>query len=216
MWVLRIKVDAKKQLMGSIAVKHNISIEGYPLSYYKDKKGLYLNFCGFVYGEEKDKKAFFKELEKRPEVIEYEMKKDFGIGVIQQPLYTEPFWSPRLFWINPIFVNPKEAKHIWHLGSFDRNVLEKILKLAEKNLNAELLKFKEEKLANISITKIRPNLTEKQKKALDLAMKEGYYEVPRKTELRKLAKARGIAFSTFQVHLRKAEEKILSQAHKEL
>ena len=48
-----------------------------------------------------------------------------------------------------------------------------------------------------------------QKQAIELAIKNGYYNVPRKTSVEKLAKLSKLSFSTFQVHLRKAEEKLI-------
>ncbi len=54
-----------------------------------------------------------------------------------------------------------------------------------------------------------PNLTELQKQAIELAIKEGYYRVPKKTSLRKLAKMMHLSLSTYQRHLQVAESKII-------
>ena len=56
---------------------------------------------------------------------------------------------------------------------------------------------------------VNPHLTVKQKKAFELAVNNGYYEYPRKITLSQLASILGISFSTYQKHLRKAEQKIL-------
>jgi len=56
---------------------------------------------------------------------------------------------------------------------------------------------------------VMPKITEKQRRAIDLAIKKGYYEYPRKTTLKSLAKTMNISYSTFQAHLRKAEQKLL-------
>ncbi len=64
MWVLKLKVESKNQFLGKLAIKHKVSITGYPLSYYKDDKWLYLVSCGLMFGEEKNKKAFLKDLKK--------------------------------------------------------------------------------------------------------------------------------------------------------
>ena len=52
------------------------------------------------------------------------------------------------------------------MASFERDILEKVLKFAKKHFGAKLLKFKQEKLSNITITHMLPELTKKQKKAL--------------------------------------------------
>ena len=54
-----------------------------------------------------------------------------------------------------------------------------------------------------------PKLTEKQKKALSSAIKNGYYGYPRKATLKQLAKDVGVSLSTFQFHLAKAEAKVM-------
>jgi hypothetical protein len=56
------------------------------------------------------------------------------------------------------------------------------------------------------------DLTERQLAALRLALERGYYEQPRKTSLRDLADQTSVARSTYEEHLRKAENKLLTNA----
>jgi predicted DNA binding protein len=56
------------------------------------------------------------------------------------------------------------------------------------------------------------NLTDRQLAALQLALERGYYEQPRKTSLRDLAEQTTVARSTYEEHLRKAENKLLTNA----
>ncbi|MFC6953635.1 helix-turn-helix domain-containing protein [Halorubellus litoreus] len=56
------------------------------------------------------------------------------------------------------------------------------------------------------------DLTDRQLAALQLALERGYYEQPRKTSLRDLAEQTAVARSTFEEHLRKAENKLLTNA----
>ncbi|MEF8976676.1 MAG: helix-turn-helix domain-containing protein, partial [Halapricum sp.] len=56
------------------------------------------------------------------------------------------------------------------------------------------------------------DLTDRQMAALRLALERGYYEQPRKTSLRELAEDTAVARSTFEEHLRKAENKLLTNA----
>ena len=55
-------------------------------------------------------------------------------------------------------------------------------------------------------------LTDRQLAALQLALERGYYEQPRKTSLRDLAEQTAVARSTYEEHLRKAENKLLTSA----
>ena len=52
-------------------------------------------------------------------------------------------------------------------------------------------------------------LTPRQKEALQVAYRSRYYDHPRKTTMEKMASGMGIAKSTFQTHLRRAERRIL-------
>ncbi|MXR40462.1 XRE family transcriptional regulator [Halobaculum sp. WSA2] len=56
------------------------------------------------------------------------------------------------------------------------------------------------------------NITDRQLAALQLALESGYYEQPRKTSLRDLAEQTAVARSTYEEHLRKAENKLLRNA----
>jgi predicted DNA binding protein len=56
------------------------------------------------------------------------------------------------------------------------------------------------------------DVTDRQLAALRLALESGYYEQPRKTSLRELAEQTAVARSTFEEHLRKAENKLLTNA----
>ncbi|WP_120246499.1 helix-turn-helix domain-containing protein [Halopiger aswanensis] len=55
-------------------------------------------------------------------------------------------------------------------------------------------------------------LTDRQLAALQLALEHGYYEQPRGTSLRELASQTSIARSTYEEHLRKAENKLMANA----
>ena len=52
-------------------------------------------------------------------------------------------------------------------------------------------------------------LTERQDEVLRLALREGYYEQPKRTTIKALAAKAGIAPSTFQEILQRAERKVM-------
>jgi len=54
-----------------------------------------------------------------------------------------------------------------------------------------------------------PPLTEKQKRAFELAIEQGYYDIPKRTDLKKLSKLMKVSLATFQEHLKRAEAKII-------
>ena len=215
MWRLRLRLTSENQFMGRMAMKHKVSMTGYPLSYYKDKKYFYLISAGFIFGENSNKKSLLKDLKKQPEHVESEASGDFIIVTSRQPLYSEPVYNPKIIRPNPVIIN-KDGFHIWDLASFDRNILEGVLNFVEKNLNAKILSFRQEKISNISFTKILPELTSNQKTAMELAINYGYYDYPKKITLPELSKKMKISYSTYQAHLKKAEGKVFPHILKEL
>jgi len=215
MWRLKLRLDSSKQLLGSLAIKHNVSMTGYPLSYWKDNKWLYLVSAGLLFGEESDKKAVLREIKKSNEIMEFENTEDFAINISKQPLFTEPVYNPKIIRPNPVIIN-KNGYHLWDLASFDKGVLNKVLKLAEEKLNAEIISFKQEKISNINFTKLLPELTKNQKRAMEIAIDNGYYEYPKKIKMESLAKKMNISYSTYQAHLKKAEGKVIPSILKKL
>ncbi len=215
MWVLKLRLSSEKQFLGSLAIKHNVSLTGYPLSYWKDKKWLYLVTAGFIFGEEKNKKALVKDIKSRLELVNLEVNKDFAIAIIKQPLFSEAVYDPRIIRLTPVIIN-KTGYHIWDLASFDRKLLVKVLNFAEKYFDARVLKFCEEGVSNIQFTHLLPELTDNQKKAMELAINKGYYKYPKKVKMEDLAKKMNISYSTFQAHLKKAEGKLIPRIFEQL
>lgn len=208
MWRLKLKLDSSKQFLGKLAIKHEVSMTGYPLSYWKDSNNLYLVSAGTMFGDENKKKALIRELKKSNEFVDLEISGDFIINVTKQPLFTEPVYDGRIIRPNPVTIN-KKGFHIWDLASFDRKVLEKVLEFSEEKLGAEIISFREEKISNINFTKLLPDLTKNQKEAMEIAIKNGYYQYPKKIKMEDLAKKMRISYSTYQAHLKKAEGKMI-------
>src|SRR3989344_1858411 len=91
----------------------------------------------------------------------------------------------------------------------DKENLIKAIAVFESLHNAKIKYIKNKKIKNISIVKQNPDLTDKQKEAIGLAIKHGYYDYPRKIDVQDLAKESKLSFSTFHAHLRKAEQKLM-------
>ena len=89
------------------------------------------------------------------------------------------------------------------------------IKILEKHYNFKLLSIKETKKYELYIPKLLPKLSQKQKQAISLAVQNGYYNFPRKTDIIKLAKISKTSFSTFREHLRRAESKLIPLMHKD-
>ncbi|MCK4521875.1 MAG: helix-turn-helix domain-containing protein [Nanoarchaeota archaeon] len=208
MWVAKIKFSGKGTLIGSKAVKHKVNLFGFPLSYYYEKKWIIVQIAVTIFGNEKNKKEFIRDLKKEKRTSNLELKNDFLIGIIKEPIYIKCIYNKDIIHIDPAFISDKGYELI-NVGSFDRKRLMDIVKLMEERYKGRLLSIQQKKIKSISIMRVHPELTEKQKKAMELAIKHGYYHSPRKIDLKQLTKLAGLSFSTYQVHLRKAEEKLI-------
>jgi len=100
---------------------------------------------------------------------------------------------------------------------FKHEELKKLLeRLEEKNLKAEVLrKIPFDGLIASSLTltagALSSGLTGKQIGALLAAYKRGYYVLPRKTDLKTIAAKEHVPRTTFEEHLKKAENKLMAK-----
>lgn len=208
MWVAKIKVDSKGTLIGTKAQKYGINLFIFPLSYYYEKKWVVLHVSGNLFGKNENKKEFLKELKKEKRVVNLEVNDDFLVGIIKDPVFLKILYNKDIIHVEAPFISEKGFE-IMCLGCFEKEPLIRIIKILERKYSGELISIEQKKIKSISIMKVSSELTDKQKQAMHLAIKNGYYNYPRKIDLPKLAKIMGISYSTFQAHLRKAEQKVI-------
>ena len=208
MWVAKVKLSGEKGRIGSRTKKFGVSVSGFPVSFYTKKDGIYVYIVGFIFGEQKNKDRFIKDIKKEKGVLHFENKDNFIIAQVIEPLRLKPMYDHRIINLEPIFID-EEGYNYWTIGSWNKKELIEFVKVVEKEYNGKLMSMTQQKIINFSILSIQPQLTSKQKKAIELAIKENYYDYPRKVELRDLAKIMKISYSTFQAHLRKAEKKLI-------
>jgi len=205
MWVVKFEFDGSEVFFGQIAKKFNIDITGYPISSYEKNNNLYINLIGTV--KEKVNQKIINFLKKSKYVIHLEENNNLLNLLIKEDKKFKPFYSPFFIYLSPVLIDKKGTYH-YHLGSWNRDEITKLIKFLDKNYKSKLLNLKQRKINNISILGVQPDLTEKQRKAFELAVNNGYYDYPKKIELKELAKISKISYSTFQQHLKYAEKKI--------
>jgi len=208
MWVARIKIPGEKGSIGKRTKKFNVSIYGYPISSHKSSKGIYAYIMGVVVGEKENKKEFLKDWKKDEKMLHLDVDKDFILGQILESKELEAMYSHKFIHLKPIVIDEEGTNH-WTLGSWDKQELIRFVEIVEKKYDGELKSIKQEKIGDFSFLSLHPHLTDKQKQAMDMAVKNGYYEYPRRTSVEKLARSANLSFSTFHAHLKKAEQKLL-------
>jgi len=208
MWVMKISIPFRKSaLLSNLARKHKISIVGYPISSEIKKDAVYVITSGLFIGESKKLKDFCKDMKKDKRTLKLEIKENFGIAYMKQHPINKFLYQSGIFHIKSAIVTRK-GTYIFELASWEKEKLIRIIKAYEK-FNLKLHWIKQKRITNIQILNIFPNLTEKQKKCLQIAINNQYYNYPRGIDLKSLAKKAGISYSTYQFHLRVAEKKII-------
>lgn len=206
MWVCKFSFDGSNILYGRTSKLFNMTIRGYNLSSYEKNGKFYVTSSGIIMGNDSLKKKAMNYLKKDEHVLKIEEKNNFILILVREEKDFEPFYSPAFIYVSPIVID--RGIYSFHIASWFREDIEKLLKRVEKFPDYKLISLKQEKIENISITGLLPDLTDKQRRAYELAVENGYYEYPKKTELKDLAKMMKISYSTYQQHLKYAEKKL--------
>jgi len=210
MWVLKLRIKHDCTI-GSRCEKFRCVSYSIPLGNWIEGKYSCTSERHTIEGEPGAVKSFLEDLKKDTRVKNLETSGNtmFFIGKGNECIPSS-FYSQKMFFTKPVFVD-KQGFEYWETASYDRNVLVKFMELLEKRNyeHFEVLSFKNTKLDNIYFPAIAPELTEKQKRAFDLAVEEGYYDIPKRTELKKLARLMNVSLATYQEHLKRAETKVI-------
>lgn len=208
MWIAKLKYK-HDCILGNRCQEFNIFLQSIAFSVFKKGKDYISSSMHYISGNQKNIENFIKELKKDDKVIKLERKGNTFFLLEKEHSKAVKFYSPKIIFIKPVLID-KDGYETWEIGSWDKKEISNFIKKVRKSIkNFKLIKFKETKIDDIFFPKLMPNLTDKQKRAIDLAIEEGYYKTPRKTDLRRLAKLMKISLATYQQHLRTAEEKLI-------
>jgi len=208
MWVakFRIKHDC---ILGNRCEKFNITLQGTAHSVFEEKGKMVTSSMIYMSGDPKNLDSFVKDLSKDKQVIKVERKGSIFLLLEKANKKAVKFYTPKIIFIKPVIIDTR-GYETWEIGSWGRREVENFINNVEKTMeNFKLLKFKEIGIDNLYFPKLMPDLTGKQKEAIELAIKNRYYKSVRKTNLRKLAKLMNLSLSTYNQHLRAAEEKLI-------
>jgi predicted DNA binding protein len=105
----------------------------------------------------------------------------------------------------PIII--ERGTQVHHLLAPDQNAF----RLAFDNLRSRFSKVRVLKISRSLEGSLGPNITSKQMDAIKLAIAKGYYDIPRKIEIKDIAKDLKIKRVAMQERLRRAERTIIHQ-----
>ncbi len=218
MWIAKFKIYDKNSKFRELVEKYGIVVYYYPINYYiKNKRYFFIAVGSILKNNNKFLTEFkkFKKTKKGRKIELLEVEDAFFTIITSYAIseekkrYVEAFYNPMIIHIKPIIFH-KDGWEEWEIASMERKAIEKLIEIGEKIYELKFLEFYKRKIKNFGFLTLLPELTDKQEKSLRLALESGYYSYPRKTSLDKLAKVAKLAFSTFQAHIRKAENKIIS------
>jgi len=210
MWAAKIILPYKKgYLVADLTKKYRVTVYGYPVSHFLKNEILHVITVGTFVGEKTAVEKCIRDLRKDKRMTRLDVYDNFVIAHMTQPPEIKPLYHPLILHLSPSTVTPK-GEYIWEIGSWDRKILQRIITAFKRSpYDGKLQWIKQKKIKNVQILSVAPNLTEKQRYCLNLAIENGYYDYPRKITLKDLAKQAKLSYSTYQFHIQNAEKKVM-------
>ena len=208
MWVVKIRL-IHDCIIGNRCREFDVTLQSYDLNEDKRSEKTTTSSLHHLHGSEKNIKAFIQDLklDKRTEYLEVNGKMLFLVESAKNKPVSQ--FSRRMFFVKPVVIDTNGYEH-WEIASPKRKELTDFIKKVEPLCEEfDLQSIQSTKLNDIYFPKVLPQLTDLQKRAFELAIQKEYYEAPKKTNLRALAKLMGISLATYQKHLQKAEQKVM-------
>ena len=210
MWIAKFKNLHKTCIIAPLCKKYNVTDYVYLLNSWQKKNKFYYTELHFLEGEEKDKKKFIRDFKKNSTIVKFEIKGSqiFTFNYLTSKDLKKYFsvFNPELIYIKPV-VQRIDGFEDWELACWNKKPLIDIMKIPDFKM--ELISIEWKKGFDIFLPRIQSKIPEKQKQAMNLAIKNGYYNYPRKINLDELAKIKKVSKQTFQENLRKAENKLI-------
>ena len=214
MWVAKIELK-HDCIIGNRCKKFKCNSVGYPLDFYHKKGYNYFFHFEKLEGDEKNVSLFIGDLEKSRGVEGLEAEGNvlfFTYKTKSKGEMPSQSFLKKVIHLKPVLVDKNGVEH-WEVGTWKKDILMNFIRDVKDHTKGieefKLLKIVKSKLHDVHFPHVMPLMTSLQQKALKLAQEEGYYEFPRKIELKDLARIMGVSLSTYREHLRKAERSVL-------
>lgn len=214
MWYLKFKYKHNDCIYAKKLQELKLHGFFYYIGEYIQGKQVYTSSMIQLVGDEKNIGQYKKYLKNHKNIVKIEAYENilFVLAKHKKELVLyEAAYGPKLIYTAPAYLS-KDGFEIIEVACWERKPLENLINSLEKNkttIHFEILQFKEKILDDVYVAKLLPKLPEKQKRAIIMAFKNGYYEFPRKINLDKLAEMSKVSKPTFRENLRKAEAKII-------
>ncbi len=208
MWIAKIKLK-HDCIIGNRCEKFDVILQSYDLNDEKENGKVWTSSLHQMIGEKANVDDFIHDLkkDKRTEYLEVNENTLFLVESSKNKPVSQ--FTKKMFFVKPVVINNKGFE-FWEIASHKKeeliNFINKVKPLCDI---FELLSINDTNLKDVYFPKVLPKLTDLQKKALELAIRNGYYQAPKQTNLRALAKMMRISLATYQKHLQIAESKVM-------
>lgn len=152
--------------------------------------------------------AAFAQLCAHPHIRRAEVLQRRKGAWILETLDTEAEVANALIGAGLVFLPPviiADGTETYRVFALERKQVDRAVKALTPKNEVRVLSIHE----RVSGVGALAGLSDKQREALALAVREGYYERPRRTDLDKLAKAAGVSRPSFSERLQRAEAKVM-------
>lgn len=211
MWKAVFEGKHKSCILSPLCKKYKITDFVYLVNAWEGDDAFYYSEAHILQGEEANKKGFMEDLKKDKSIIKLEQNGNFIITLNKRPSWMSvymPLWDKKIIQIKPI-VQRTDGTELWELGCWEKEPLTHILERLPSEFEIKLKSIEKTKIGEIFLPHIMPKMSDKQKEVIQLAVKRGYFNFPRKINLGGLAKELKISKQTLQQHLRVAEKKLI-------
>ncbi|HLD75600.1 MAG TPA: helix-turn-helix domain-containing protein [Candidatus Norongarragalinales archaeon] len=210
MWVAELKVWRKDSIGTRKTADLDVVAASYYLNAFRKRGEGHVAKVLVVRGKDKEK---YKEIfQKHPRLNVHAIEGDqifYEHKILGSPNVKAE--GEGIFFIKPIVA--KNGFETWTVASWDKSKIRQFIRntKASGGVRIELCSLKK-KSVDVFLSSALNRLTAKQRESLELAMRQGYYEFPRRHSLEQIARQLGVDESTFREHLRKAESVIMKSA----
>lgn len=213
MWITKLQLRHEDCPIVTRCQKFHLIVFSYPSIWYTKKGHKFATTtCYFQTSNEEQKKKFIMDLRADKRITNLEISGDiftYEINLGKEGEHVMLYHSKEIFFVKPV-ANHYDGHEYWEVASWKKEELQTFIASLKKHMGVcKIMKIEKSPLKDLYFPNVMPQLSQSQKKAIELAYLCGYYQYPRKITLTKLAKEAKVGVSTFQEHLRKAELKLL-------
>jgi len=209
MWLAKFRNWHRNCLIRPRCVKYKVSDAVFLLSCWIEKNKFYYTEFHVLQGRHDDVRKFIKDFRKDKGIKKFEVEGNHIMTLNEESSekeYYSPVFDRRIVYIKPV-MQRADGYEDWEVASWNRDILMSLMKVPAFDM--KLISIQQVKIDNLFMPQIYPRLSPKQKDAIELAVKNEYYNFPRKVYLEKLAKISKVSRTTYEENLRKAENKII-------